>query len=56
MVNLKEVATKVAMIIGVLLTAFLFWFFFPSEIPDYVYWGGVVFILIFLLLETKQRK
>lgn len=49
------VATVVGTAAGVLSVAYLSWLFFPSEIPDDVYWFGAIGGLIFLeIIQASQ--
>ena len=49
------VATVVVTAVGFLLVVYLFWRFFPSEIPDDVYWFGAIGGLIFLeVIQASQ--
>jgi ABC-type antimicrobial peptide transport system permease subunit len=48
------VATVVVTAVGFLLVAYLFWLFFPSEMPDDMYWFGAIGGLV--LLEIIQAS
>jgi len=58
-VKLEELALKAVMVIGFLLGVYVFDrvldFFWPSNIPDWVLWGGCNRILSFCNLGEREN-
>jgi len=55
-VEAKEIVTKSLIAVVYLVVVYVIWLVFPSEIPDLMYWGGAIFLLLFIVLASEKKQ